>query len=229
VNNVLHTRLLLVDDQVLFVRSLHKLLEIDAPHMEVVGIAYDGQQAVDLARNTGPDVVLMDLRLPVFDGVEATRQIKGLLPDTRIVVLTKFDDDESIKDALSVGADGYLLKDIPPAELIASIEAIQQGGTTISPAIARKLVARAYPSETPSATEALWDNLNRRDAEILRMMADGYDNRDIAERLCLGLQTVKNYVSLLYDKLGVEKRSQAIQLVKTLRSWPATPSDREST
>ncbi len=210
------TKVLLVDDQVLFVESLRKLLQMDAPHIEVIGTAYDGRQAIELALATAPDVVLMDVRMPEVDGVEATRRVKEAMPTTHIVILTKFDDDEYVHRALRFGADGYLLKDTPPGELIASIEAVRQGGVTISPAVARKLVASsaAGGGGAGGGASEFIAGLSRREKDVLALMGDGYDNGDIAETLCLGEQTVKNYVSTIYDKLHVHKRSQAVRLAK---------------
>jgi DNA-binding NarL/FixJ family response regulator len=215
------TRVLIVDDQVLFAESLKKVLEIDALDLEVVGIALNGQAAIDVVEKQRPDVVLMDVRMPVLDGVQATRLLHERFPDMHIVVLTTFDDDAYVYEALQYGAEGYLLKDIPPQELIASIRSICAGGVTISPAIARKLVERGYDAADPAVTEPatprtaeLLQSLSRREREVLGLIRDGLDNPDIAARLFLSEQTVRNYVSTIYAKLGVEKRSQAVSIAR---------------
>ena len=205
-------RLLLVDDQVLFVESLRRLLEIDADDMEVVDIAHDGAQALEKTPLCRPDVILMDVRMPGMDGVAATKQIKLLFPQIHIVMLTTFDDDKYVYNALALGADGYLLKDSAPSELLAAVRAVYQGGVTVSPAVARKLAVRSSYGQD-SGTDAL-ERLSRREREVLKLIGEGCDNTDISERLFLSEQTVRNYVSLLYGKLGVERRSQAIRIAK---------------
>ncbi|WP_455383433.1 response regulator, partial [Salinispira pacifica] len=174
----------------------------------------DGQDAVAKTRALSPDVVLMDVRMPGLDGVGATRQLKALLPELHIIMLTTFDDDDYVFNALAVGADGYLLKDTAPNELVAAIRAVYEGGVTVSPAVARKLAAGRTPDgrETQSAARDTVERLSRRERDVLRLIGEGCDNTEIAQKLYLSEQTVKNYVSLLYSKLGVERRSQAIRL-----------------
>lgn len=207
-------RLLLVDDQILFVESLRRLLEIEAEDMSIVDIAYDGEDAVRKVEAHRPDIVLMDVRMPGLDGVGATRKLKEILPDLHIIMLTTFDDDNYVFNALAVGADGYLLKDTAPNELLAAIRAVNEGGVTVSPAVARKLAAGRSPLsvEPGLASREVVDRLSRRERDVLRLIGEGCDNTDIAARLFLSEQTVKNYVSLLYSKLGVERRSQAIRI-----------------
>lgn len=207
-------RLLLVDDQLLFVESLRKLIEIEASDMQIVDIAKDGSEAITKTRELLPDMVLMDVRMPGLDGVGATRQLKRLLPDLHIIMLTTFDDDDYVFSALNVGADGYLLKDTAPNELVAAIRAVHEGGVTVSPAVARKLAAgRGIEGhESHSAAREIVDRLSRRERDVLRLIGEGCDNTEIAQKLFLSEQTVKNYVSLLYSRLGVERRSQAIRL-----------------
>ena len=210
-------RLLLVDDQVLFVESLRKLLEIDAEDLTVIGTATSGKEAITLADQLGPDIVLLDIRMPEMDGVEVVRILKSRHPQIAIIMLTTFDDDSYIYDALANGAAGYLLKDIPPNELIAAIYAIKEGGVTVSPAIASKLVERGQPApREPRGRATPATGLTKREIEVLKLIAQGDDNQEIAETLCLSEQTVRNYVSLIYAKLGVEKRSQAIRIARDL-------------
>lgn len=210
------TKILLADDQVLFVESLKTVIEIRAPDISVVGIAHNGMEAIKLVEKYKPQIVLMDVRMPVLDGVEATRAIHVKFPEVYIIMLTTFDDDTYVKKALSYGAVGYLLKDIAPSELIASLRAIKKGPMLISPSVAAKLLDHAYGGgfhNNDSDRETLLKSLSPREREILDLMAQGYDNREIASELVIAEQTVKNHVSIIYDKLGVRDRVQAIQYV----------------
>jgi DNA-binding NarL/FixJ family response regulator len=210
-------RVLLVDDQRLFVESLRRLLEIDSPDLSVCGVAYDAESALALLSRTHPDVVLLDVRMPGTDGVEVARIISRDWPDIHTVMLTTFDDDEYVHNALSQGAVGYLLKDIPPGELIAAIRAVKEGGVMISPSIARKLALGHAVSE-PNEEMTLLEELTPRDEELLRLLVQGHNNSEIAETLFLGPQTVRNYVSSLYAKLGVRNRAEAMRFGRRLIS-----------
>lgn len=209
-------RLLLVDDQILFVESLRRLLEIDAVDMKIEGIAHDGREALQKAAELKPDIILMDVRMPGLDGVSATKQLKANLPRVHIIMLTTFDDDDYVYNALAVGAEGYLLKDSAPGELLAAIRAVYEGGVTVSPAVARKLATgrSGLSQERSASAREIVGRLSRRERDVLRLIGEGCDNSDICERLFLGEQTVKNYVSLLYSKLDVERRSQAIRIAR---------------
>lgn len=210
------TEIILVDDQVLFVESLKTVIEIRAPEITVVGIAHNGEEAVRLVEKRKPSIVLMDVRMPVLDGVEAVRIIHEKFPHIRIIMLTTFDDDVYVKKALNYGAVGYLLKDIAPSELIASLRVIKNGPVLISPSVAAKLVDHAYSSnehKNESERDIRLGALSRREREILDLMALGYDNREIAQELSIAEQTVKNHVSIIYDKLGVRDRVQAVQYI----------------
>ncbi len=220
-------RLLLVDDQVLFVQSLRTVIEIQASDIEVVGTAGNGEEAVAIVEETRPEVVLMDVRMPVMDGVEAARLIHQRHPAVHLIMLTTFDDDNYVYKALSHGAAGYLLKDIPPSELIASIRAVREGPVLISPSIAARLAEQAlhkgFPpliSESGDESDAAerMETLSRREREVLRLVAEGLDNREIAERLFLAEQTVKNHVSTIYSKLDVRDRVHLIRLAMRLKS-----------
>ncbi|HYH05135.1 MAG TPA: response regulator transcription factor [Bacillota bacterium] len=213
-------RILLVDDQMLFVESLRTVIETRSPDIKVVGVAHDGAAALQLVASLQPDVILMDVRMPKMDGVESTRRIKEQFPEARVLMLTTFDDDHYVVEALRLGAVGYLLKDMPPAELISAVKAVHEGGVLISPKVATKLVAKlsappaAKPPETPEqpkTTDPVFD-LSSREQEILQLMAAGLDNREIAAKLYIAEQTVKNYVSIIYSKLGVRDRVQASRL-----------------
>lgn len=206
-----------MDDQILFVESLRTVLETRAKEIMVMGVAGDGEEAVRLTAEFLPDVVLMDVRMPGMNGVEATKLIKERFPQIRILMLTTFDDDEYVIEALQFGAVGYLLKDMPPQELITAVRAVYEGGVLISPRVAKKLVGKlvqqtetvpSSPAETEK--EPAWvKNLNSREKEILAMIAKGFDNEEIANRLHIAKQTVKNYVSMIYCKLEVRDRVQA--------------------
>ncbi|NLG83975.1 MAG: response regulator transcription factor [Firmicutes bacterium] len=208
----------LVDDQVLFLESLRTVLSTRAKDLKVVGVAHNGEEAIRLIEEERPDVVLMDIRMPGMDGVLSTRLIKQKYPQIRVLMLTIFDDDEYVVEALRVGASGYLLKEMPPAELIAAVRAVaKETGVLISPRIASKLVSKlvnlrgegkAGVHETGEAPPWLKE-LSPREREILGLIARGLDNKEIAERLHLAEQTVKNYVSLIYDKIGARDRVQA--------------------
>ncbi|TCL75279.1 LuxR family two component transcriptional regulator [Hydrogenispora ethanolica] len=213
-------RVLLVDDQKLFAESLRTVLETRARALEVVGVAANGREAVERVAETRPDIVLMDVRMPELNGVESTRAIKERFPATKVLMLTTFDDDEYVVEALHLGAAGYLLKDVPPAELIAAIEAVSEGGVLIAPQVASKLVEKLRQppeSKPPVLSEEKpaphWlQQLSNREKEILQLIAAGLDNKEIAKRLYIGEQTVKNYVSIIYCKLDTHDRVQAARL-----------------
>jgi len=203
-------RVLLVDDQRLMRDGLRILLELEAD-IEVIGEAENGLQAVQQYENLSPEVILMDIRMPVMDGVEATRQICSRWPKARIIILTTFDDDNYLFEGLRVGALGYLLKDLSGAELAEAIRTVMEGGALIEPSVARKVLAefsRLAP-KPPSAEARLLEPLSEREAEIIRLLSQGLTNRQIAVRLHLAEGTVKNYVSSILQKLEVEDRTQA--------------------
>jgi DNA-binding NarL/FixJ family response regulator len=211
-------RVLLADDQKLFAESLRTLIETYAEDIEVVGIASDGVEAVQLCEELSPDLILMDVRMPNMDGVEATQKIFEKTTSVRIMVLSTFDEDEYVKTALHYGASGYLLKDISPTELIASIRAIIEGAIQISPSVAEKLVDRIYYKTENHESNLSWYNtLSNREKEIFKLVSKGYGNRQIAEELFIAEQTVRNYVSSMYSKLGVNDRFQIIRLANSLK------------
>jgi len=202
--------ILLVDDQPLFREGLRTLLSVQSD-LKVVGVAGDGEEVIMLCRTLKPAVVLMDLQMPVLDGVEATRRLHHEQPDSRVIVLTTFDDDEMVFDGLRAGALGYLLKDAPSEKLAEAIRAAARGESFLQPSIAAKVVAefaRLTTKRSPPA-QALIDPLSDREQEILALIATGATNREIGNQLFLAEGTVKNHVTNVLGKLGVRDRTQA--------------------
>ena len=202
-------RVLLVDDQRLMRDGLRILLELESD-LKIVGEAEHGQAAIEGYRDHKPDVVLMDIRMPGMNGVEATRQIKSEWPDARILILTTFDDDEYVFEGLRAGALGYLLKDVSGSDLAHAIRTVAAGGALIEPSVARKVVAEfARLTPTSSIIKNLADPLSAREIEILKVLARGYTNKEIAAHLHLAEGTVKNYVTSILSKIGARDRTQA--------------------
>lgn len=203
-------RILLVDDQRLMREGLRILLDLE-PDLEVVGEVGDGRAAVEIFPELRPDVTLMDIRMPELDGVEATRRILTRHPEARVIILTTFDDDEYVFEGIRAGALGYLLKAASGEELAAAIRTVAKGGALIEPSVARRVMAEfarlSHPSERTQ--EKLLDPLSEREIEVLKLLAQGFTNREIADRLYLAEGTVKNYVSSLMQKLSVRDRTQA--------------------
>ena len=204
-------RVLLVDDQALFREGLETLLSVH-DDIHVVGQASNGQQAVEVAAKVQPHVVLMDVRMPVLDGVRATRLLKQSLPRCRVIVLTTFDDDEYVFDALHAGAVGYLLKDVASARLVEAIRATARGESILEPSVAAKVIAeftRVSSMVPPAQMEQLIEPLSERELEILALIARGHSNKEIASQLFIAEGTVKNHVTHILGKLGVRNRTQA--------------------
>ena len=202
-------RILLVDDQALFREGLHTLLSV-WPDLEVVGEAGDGEEALEAAAQLKPDVILMDLHMPVLNGVAATRRLRETQPQSRVIVLTTFDDDEYVFDGLRAGAVGYLLKDVSSEKLVEAIRATARGESFLQPSIAAKVVAEfARLNQRPSPPQPLVEPLSERELEILRLVATGASNKEIAAQLYIAEGTVKNHVSNILGKLGVRDRTQA--------------------
>ncbi|GIK57102.1 MAG: response regulator transcription factor [Chloroflexi bacterium] len=211
-------RVLLVDDQALFREGLHTLLSVQAD-LEVVGAASNGAEAVTAVATLQPDVVLMDLRMPVLDGVTATRRIMENHPTTRVIVLTTFDNDEDVFDGLRAGAVGYLLKDVPSARLYEAIRAAARGESFLQPSITAKVVAefaRMGTRPSPPGQSELVEPLSERELEILQHLATGASNREIANALYITEGTVKNHVTNILGKLGVRDRTQAALKAKDM-------------
>lgn len=203
-------RILLVDDQPLFREGLRTLLSVH-PDFEVVGEAGNGEEAIRLVRSLLPSVVLMDLQMPVLNGVAATRSLHEEQPDCRVIVLTTFDDDEMVFDGLRAGAVGYLLKDAPSEKLAEAIRVAARGETFLQPSVAAKVVAEfARLTRKPVRTaNSVIEPLSERELEILRLIAQGASNREIAGTLFLAEGTVKNHVTNILGKLEVRDRTQA--------------------
>jgi len=202
--------LLLVDDQRLMRDGLRTLLELE-DDLQVVAEAENGRQALEAYARHRPDVVLMDIRMPGMDGVEATRRLRERWPQARVIILTTFDDDEYVFEGLRAGALGYLLKDVSGHELAEAVRTVAGGGALIEPSVARKVVAefaRLAPPARP-ANAGLAEPLSSREQEVLQLLAQGLTNRQIADRLFLAEGTVKNYITSILQKLGVRDRTQA--------------------
>src|SRR5215475_13461820 len=203
-------KILLVDDQPLFREGLRTLLSIHSD-FDVVGEANNGQEAINLARSTRASVVLMDLQMPILDGVAATRRLHEEQPSCRVIVLTTFDDDERVFDGLRAGAVGYLLKDAPSEKLAEAIRVAARGESFLQPSVAAKVVAEfaRLSGKTAAVMESLIEPLSERELEILRWIARGTSNREIAGALFIAEGTVKNHVTNILAKLGVRDRTQA--------------------
>lgn len=204
-------RVLLVDDQALFREGLGTLLSIH-PEIDIVGEAGNGEEALRAVDSLNPDVVLMDLRMPVLDGVAATRLLKERGNPARVIVLTTFDDDETIFDGLRAGAVGYLLKDVSSEKLVEAIHAAARGESFLQPSIAAKVLAEFARMEEragPPPKADLTEPLSEREVEILKRMAAGDSNKEIASQLFITEGTVKNHVTNILGKLGVRDRTQA--------------------
>ncbi len=202
-------RVAVVDDQTLIREGLASLLAL-VPDLTVVGQAAGGREALALVAEQSPDVVLMDVRMPGMNGVAATRQIRARYSSTRVIVLTTFDNDEYVFESLRAGASGYLLKNADPDHLATAIRAVHAGDSVLDPAVTQKVIRRATHPEQEQP--ALTERLTPRERKVLRLMAEGASNAEIAEQLCLAEGTVKNYVSHILNKLGTRGRAHAVRL-----------------
>jgi DNA-binding NarL/FixJ family response regulator len=199
-------RVLVVDDQTLFRTGLASLLREDE-RVDVVGQAVDGADAVKQAAKLKPDVVLMDIKMPGVDGIEATRQIMEMVPGTKVLILTTFETDSQVIQALKAGASGYVLKDSSAAAIISSIVAVMSGERVMASAVANRVLEMLTGTATP---KEFYDGLTNREIEILKLLANGMANKQIAYRLKISEKTVRNHVSNMYEKLGIYDRSQAV-------------------
>ena len=215
------TRILMIDDQVLFVEGLRSVITTRAQDMEVVSVAYNANEGIERAIQLKPDIVLMDVRMPGTDGVEATRLIRAKLPGTKVIMLTTYDDDQYVTEAIANGAFGYLLKDVPPDDLINSIRAIASGNFLVAAEIAQKVIhpktGDAYHGGVGDSDLPEWYYvLSRKERQVLRNVVEGSTNDEIADSVNLAPQTVKNYISKLYEVVGVHGR---LNLIKASRPY----------
>jgi DNA-binding NarL/FixJ family response regulator len=211
-------RLLLVDDQTLFREGLGTLLAAQ-PDIVVVGEASNGEQALQLATSLRPDVVLMDLRMPILDGVEATRRLHAMQPDCHVIVLTTFDEDEHVFEGLRAGAVGYLLKDTSTDHLLEAIRAAAHGESFLEPAVAAKVVAEftRLSSQPIPRLQPLAEPLTERELEILRLLKTDLSTREMAEHLVVSVNTIKTQLKSIYDKLDVHSREEALDKARQLK------------
>ena len=208
-------RVILVDDQEL-VRTGFRMILDGQPDIDVVGEAADGRDGVAVAERLRPDVAVMDIRMPILDGIEGTRRIvkDGIAPNTKVLVLTTFDADENVVEALRAGASGFLLKDVTPADFVAAIRIVAAGDALLAPAVTRRLLDR-FADRLPPVNDARSDvlrTLTEREVEVLRLVGRGLSNREIADELVLAEPTVKTHISHLFDKLELRDRAQAVVL-----------------
>jgi DNA-binding NarL/FixJ family response regulator len=200
-------RTIICDDQAIIRDGLELLLRLERD-IEVVAKARDGAEAVDLVAQHQPDLVLMDLKMPDVNGVEATRRIRARFPHVKVLVLTTFDDDEWLFDALRAGAAGYILKDTPREDVVKAVRGTAAGKTFIDPAVAGRVLDRVAGVAHEPGT-LITERLSERETDVLRLLAGGLSNRDIAHRLHLSEGTVRNHVSVIFAKLEVTDRTQA--------------------
>ena len=211
---------LLVDDQSLIRQGLRALLELEVD-IEIVGEAENGQTAINLVEKLQPNVILMDIRMPIMDGVAATKEINQHFPHSKILILTTFDDDEYVKAGLQNGAMGYLLKDTPSEELAVAIRAVDKGYSQLGPGIVKKLVTQ-FPATLPQAVLAVPPHLTEltpREKEVLRLIAIGDNNREIAKKLYISEGTVKNHVTNMLNRLNLRDRTQAAILANSFLTY----------
>lgn len=207
-NDARSLRVVVVDDQTLVRQGIRTLLDIAG--ISVVGEAGDGHQAVAVIEDTSPDVVLLDLRMPRFDGLWTLRRLRENGSEVPVLVLTTFDEDSLVFDAIRSGARGYLLKDVTLDQLRTAVETLADGGTLVSPSITDRLLQAIKSDESPFPGGGAIQSLTPRELEVLRLVAEGYSNREVAEMLYLAEGTVKNHVSTLLLKLGARDRTNAV-------------------
>jgi DNA-binding NarL/FixJ family response regulator len=207
--------IMLVDDQALFREGLRTLLSVQ-PDFKVVAEAANGEEAIRLAHEYRPEVILMDLRMPILDGVSATRRILASLPDCRVIVLTTFDDDEYVFDGLRAGAMGFLLKDTSSEKLFDAIRAAVRGEYFLMPSITARVMAEfsRLSNQAPHRSDMLPNSLSEREVEVLRLVATGLSNKEVADKLVIAEGTVKNHLTNILGKLGVQDRLQAVMKAK---------------
>lgn len=202
-------KIILCDDQEIVCEGLNKILGTD-PEIEILGVAHNGEEALKLVQKHHPDLVLMDLKMPVMNGIIATRKIRDLYPAVKVLVLTTYDDDEWLFDAIRSGASGYLLKDTPRQDLIQAVKGTMLGNAYVDPSLTGKLLNNIATQHFPEAKPPTTHMFTERENEILQLMARGLSNSDIARQLYLSEGTVRNYISSIFAKLGVSDRTQAV-------------------
>ena len=201
-------RVVVVDDQRLFTKGLSGLVDM-LEGVEVVGVAYNGEEAVALCRKEEPDVILMDISMPKMDGISATREIRSLLPQTAVIILTAHEEDEQVFEGIKAGAQGYLLKDAEPEDLSRAIRTVYAGDTIIAPDLAQKML-NTFESGKSSGSSRLMPPLTERELEVIRALAQGKSDRQIANSLGISEKTVRNHTSNIYRKLHIFDRTQAV-------------------
>jgi DNA-binding NarL/FixJ family response regulator len=201
-------RVAVVDDQRLFARGLSGLVEL-LPGVEVVGVAYNGEEAIALCRKEEPDVILMDISMPKMDGISATREIKALLPRAAVIILTGHEEDEHVFEGIKAGAQGYLLKDSEPEDLSRAIHTVYAGDTIIAPGLAQKMLT-TFEGGRPGGSAHLAPPLTERELEVIKALAQGMSDRQIARSLGISEKTVRNHTSNIYRKLHIFDRTQAV-------------------
>src|SRR5579859_1852702 len=213
-------RLLLADDHALLRQGTAELLRRE-PDLEVIAEARDGLEAVELARRLKPDIVIIDVRMPVLSGVEATRRICDSLPNVKVLILTAHDDDEYVLSLLQAGASGYLLKTAPASELVKALRQVQEGDSPLDPAIARKLVyhlSDRHEKSRPVDVDSAAEDLTARELEVVRGLARGMSNRAIADELAISDRTVQSHLTNVFAKMQVGSRTEAV-LTAIRRGW----------
>ena len=215
-------RIIVADDHTVLREGTRKILE-EEPDMEVVAEAYDGEEAVRLATELKPDVVLMDIAMPKLDGIEATKQIKHACPDINVLILSAHDDDQFVFKLLQAGAAGYLLKTIHTQELISGVRAVYQGESVLHPTIARKVLSRIAMTSGKPSNMMLSGDLTEREIGLLKLMTRGLTNKEIASELGLSIRTVQGHVAQIFNKIGVSSRTEAV--VRGLQKGYITMAD----
>ena len=213
---------MIADDHALIRDGTRRILEQE-PDLQVVAEAGDGEEAVQMALRHKPDVAIIDIAMPVVDGIEATRRIKELDPAIAILILTAYDDDEFVFNLLESGAAGYLLKKVRGQELIDAVRAVYNGESVLHPSIARKVVNRLLPSAAKSGKKESTELLSSREMDIIKLVIKGQSNKDIADELSLSVRTVQGHLGRMFDKLGVSSRTEAV--VRALKEGWVTLDD----
>jgi len=216
------TRILIADDHPLLREALCQVFS-SQKDMEIVGQAGNGEEAIELASQLKPDILVMDIMMPKFDGLEASRQIKKITPNTAILILTAYDDDNYVLGLLEAGATGYLMKSAKGQDLVEAVRAIRAGESVLHPKIIEKLLKQAMVKPVETAEHKIKELLSDREMEMLKLLATGMSNKEIAEKLCLSLRTVKAHMSNIFAKMNVASRSEA--LVEALRKGLLTLED----